>query len=203
MPDANSSILPELSMVRGGVSAPARDPGALIRAIAASQDRAAFTDLFEWYAPRIKAVLMRSGTTRDVAEEIAQEVLLTVWLKAAYYDPNRSSPQAWIYTIARNLLVDRYRGDRRAMRLRAHYRVLESNEGLSPHEVLDAAEREQKLLIALGQLSEAQKQVVQLSFDEGCAHGKIADVLGLPLGTVKSRLRLALNRLRELLGNPR
>jgi RNA polymerase sigma-70 factor, ECF subfamily len=204
MPVANSSILPELPMVRGSSdSAPAPDPDSMIRAIAASQDRAAFTDLFKWYAPRIKTVLMRTGTSREVAEEIAQEVLLTVWLKAAYYDPDHSSPQAWIYTIARNLLVDRYRGDRRAMRLRAHYHVLESNEAPSPHDVLDAAEREQKLLIALGQLSEAQKQVVQLSFDEGCAHGKIADVLGLPLGTVKSRLRLALNRLRELLGHPR
>jgi RNA polymerase sigma-70 factor, ECF subfamily len=77
----------------------------MIRAIAASQDRAAFTDLFKWYAPRIKTVLMRTGTSREVAEEIAQEVLLTVWLKAAYYDPDRYSPQGWIYTIARNLLA--------------------------------------------------------------------------------------------------
>jgi RNA polymerase sigma-70 factor, ECF subfamily len=196
------SILPEIPMIGGSDSAQGPDPDALIRAIAASQDRSAFAVLFKWYAPRVKSMLMRIGTSREVAEEIAQEVLLTVWLKAAYYDPDRSGPQAWIYTMARNLLIDRYRGDRRAMRLRAHYHVLESNEAPVPDDLLNAAERERKLLIALGQLSEAQKRVLQLSFVEGCAHGKIAEVLGLPLGTVKSRLRLALNRLRELLGHP-
>src|SRR5580692_9874589 len=82
-----------------------------IRAIALRQDRAAFASLFEFFAPRIKAMLMRSGATADAAEDVAQEALLTVWRKAAYFTPERASAAAWIFTIARNLRIDRLRGD--------------------------------------------------------------------------------------------
>ena len=92
-----------------------------IRAIALRQDRTAFASLFDFFAPRIKAMLMRSGATADAAEDVAQEALLMVWRKAAYFDAGRASAAAWIYTIARNLRVDRLRGDKRA----AQYAPLE------------------------------------------------------------------------------
>ena len=171
-----------------------------IRAIALRQDRAAFASLFEFFAPRIKGMLMRSGATADAAEDLAQEALLMVWRKAPYFDPGRASAAAWIYTIARNLRVDRLRGDKRA----AQYAPLEMAEPESPEnpdDMLNASERGERVRGALSKLSQDQIRVVQLSFFEGRAHGDIAALLDLPLGTVKSRVRLAMTRLRNLLGD--
>lgn len=170
-----------------------------IAAIAASQDRTAFAALFEFYAPRIKGMLTRMGTPADTAEDMAQETLLTVWRKASYFDPARASASAWIYTIARNLRVDRLRGDRRA-KLYAALEPAEREPPEAPDHALDAAERDQRVRVALKELSPEQVRVVELSFFEGRAHGDIAALLNLPLGTVKSRVRLAMTRLRNLLG---
>jgi RNA polymerase sigma-70 factor (ECF subfamily) len=171
-----------------------------IRAIALRQDRTAFASLFDFFAPRIKAMLMRSGATADAAEDVAQEALLMVWRKAAYFDAGRASAAAWIYTIARNLRVDRLRGDKRA----TQYALLEMavpEPPESPDDVLNASERSERVRGALKQLSQDQIRVVQLSFFEGRPHGDIAALLDLPLGTVKSRVRLAMTRLRNLLGD--
>jgi RNA polymerase sigma-70 factor, ECF subfamily len=175
------------------------DPVQWLRAIAAERDRAAFAALFEYYAPRIKAMLMRGGATAEAAEDIAQETLLTIWRKAAQYDPNRAGASAWIYTIARNLRIDRLRRDQRT-KLVAVYETIEREEPERPDELIDVSEREQRVRDALRELPEEQVRVVQLSFVEGRAHGDIAKLLDLPLGTVKSRLRLAMGRLRKLLG---
>ena len=172
----------------------------LIGAIAARQDRTAFAALFEFYLPRIKTLLMRMGATAEAAEDIAQETLLTVWRKAAYYDPNRASASAWIYAIARNLRIDRLRRDKRS-RLHALYELAEAEGPERPDELLDDIERDRRVHAALGRLSDEQLRVVQLAFFEGRAHGAIAGLLDIPLGTVKSRLRLAMGRLRESLGD--
>jgi RNA polymerase sigma-70 factor (ECF subfamily) len=174
--------------------------GQWIAAIAASQDRAAFAALFEFYAPRIKGMLMRVGTPADAAEDMAQETLLMVWRKAGYFDPARASAAAWMYTIARNLRVDRLRGEGRA-KLYAALEPGEHEAPESPDRALDAAERDQRVRTALKALSPEQVRVVELSFFEGRAHGDIAALLNLPLGTVKSRVRLAITRLRNLLGD--
>ncbi len=180
-------------------AAPPADAGAWIVAIAARADRGAFASLFEFYAPRIKAMLMRSGASSDTAEDLAQETLLSVWRKAAQYDPQRASAAAWVFTIARNLRTDRLRQEQRAQ-LFALNEMVEPNEGEDPHDILDGSERQSRVRAALAELPEEQIRVVQLSFVEGRAHGDIAKLLDLPLGTVKSRLRLAMNRLRHLLG---
>jgi RNA polymerase sigma-70 factor, ECF subfamily len=182
-----------------GEAAVEQNPADWIGAIAARQDRAAFAALFGFYAPRIKALLTRMGATAEAAEDIAQETLLTVWRKATQYDPDRASASAWVYTIARNLRIDRLRQDKRA-KLFALYEAVESDEPERPDGLLDSAEREQRVRTALGELPAEQVRVVQLSFFEGSAHGDIARLLNLPLGTVKSRLRLAMSRLRHLLG---
>jgi RNA polymerase sigma-70 factor (ECF subfamily) len=172
----------------------------LIGAVAARQDRRAFAALFEFYVPRIKTLLVRMGATAEVAEDIAQETLLTVWRKAAYYDPNRASASAWIYAIARNLRIDRLRRDQRS-RLHALYELVEAEGPERPDELLDDVERDHRVRFALEQLSDEQLRVVQLAFFGGRAHGAIAALLDIPLGTVKSRLRLAMSRLREFLGD--
>jgi RNA polymerase sigma-70 factor (ECF subfamily) len=171
-----------------------------IGAIAQRGDRAAFANLFGFYAPRIKAMLMRIGAGNEVAEDIAQETLLTIWRKAALFDPARASASAWVYAIARNLRVDRLRRDQRAKAF-ALYEAAEAVEAERPDGALDVAECEARVRAAMQELPEEQAHVVKLSFFESKAHGDIARTLNLPLGTVKSRLRLAMGRLRTLLGD--
>jgi RNA polymerase sigma-70 factor, ECF subfamily len=178
----------------------AKSPADWIAAIAQQQDRAAFASLFEFYAPRIKTMLTRLGAAADTAEDVAQETLLTVWRKASYFDPARASASAWIYTIARNLRIDRLRDDKRA-KLYAPYEMVEPEAPVGPDSALNATERDERVHAALKQLSAEQVRVLQLSFFEGRAHGDIAALLDLPLGTVKSRVRLAMTRLRQLLGD--
>ena len=117
-----------------------------------------------------------------------------------YFDPARASASAWIFTIARNLRIDRLRGDNRA-KLYAPYEMVEPEGPENPDSALNAAERDERVRAALKELSQEQVRVVQLSFFEGRAHGDIATLLNLPLGTVKSRVRLAMARLRNLLGD--
>jgi RNA polymerase sigma-70 factor (ECF subfamily) len=116
------------------------------------------------------------------------------------FDPARGSASAWIYAIARNLRVDRLRQDQRAKAL-ALYETAETAEAEDPDEPLSAAERERRVRAAMRELPGEQAEVVKLSFFEGRAHGDIARLLRLPLGTVKSRLRLAMARLRNCLGD--
>jgi RNA polymerase sigma-70 factor, ECF subfamily len=176
------------------------EPAQLIIAIAQRRDRTAFASLFGLYAPRIKAMLMRMGEGAEVAEDIAQETLLTIWRKAEQYDPARASVSAWVYAIARNLRIDRLRRAQRATAVTL-YETAEIGEAEGPDGSLDAAERDRRVRMAMQELPEAQATVVKLSFFEGRAHGDIAECLKLPLGTVKSRLRLAMSRLRNLLGD--
>jgi RNA polymerase sigma-70 factor (ECF subfamily) len=179
---------------------PAAHAGQWIVAIAQREDRAAFAALFDFYAPRLKSMLIRMGISAEAAEDLAQDTLLAVWRKAALYDPQRATASAWIYAIARNLRIDRLRRDQRA-KLFAIYEALEEAEGPErPDDSLDTAQDEARVRTALAALPAEQIRVVQLSFFEGRAHGDIARILGLPLGTVKSRIRLAVNRLRSLLG---
>jgi len=177
------------------------DPSALIRAIADRGDRTAFAALFELYAGRIKAWLMRTGASGELAEDIAQETLLTIWRKARSYDPARANASAWIFAIARNARIDRFRRERRAEQRPDIYELMEPEEAERPDSILDAAEREQQVQSAIAQLSGEQLTVIRLSFFEGRPHAEIAERLDLPLGTVKSRLRLAMKHLRTLLGD--
>ena len=171
----------------------------LVQAVAARQDRAAFVTLFEFYAPRVKTMLMRTGTEASLAEDIAQETLLTVWRKAASYDRARAGVAAWIFTIARNLRIDHARRNR-GVPAETLYEVLSLDaEPAHPDATLIAEERDTSVHNAMRSLSDDQARVVRLSFFEDKPHAEIARLLNLPLGTVKSRLRLAMTRLRERL----
>lgn len=171
------------------------DANVLIVAIARSGDRAAFAALFDHFAPRVKGLLMRSGTPAELAEEVAQETLLTVWRKAALFDPTKASASTWIATIARNLRIDIARQETRS-RLSQVYEILDEEAPEQPDTTLSGAERDARVRVAMTQLSADQYRVVELAFLEGFSHQDVARRLAIPLGTVKSRLRLALSHLR-------
>jgi RNA polymerase sigma-70 factor, ECF subfamily len=177
------------------------DPAHWLAAIAARRDRAAFASLFGFYAPRIKGFLMRAGTAAEIAEEIAQEAMLSVWRKADTFDASRASVSTWIYAIARNQRIDRRRHERGVAGAAAEvlYESLRSEESERPDASLEWAERDDRVRLALRELPDEQIAVVRLSFFEDKPHGDIARILGIPLGTVKSRLRLAMAKLRERL----
>nr|WP_245263386.1 sigma-70 family RNA polymerase sigma factor [Azorhizobium doebereinerae] len=170
----------------------------MILAIAAHGDREAFAALFKHFAPRLKTFLMRSGLSATAAEEIAQETMLSVWRKAAYFDPAKAGAATWIFTIARNLKIDALRRERPVAQL-------PSDADETPDEAPDGEalvltqEREAKVRAALAALSAEQAHIVRLSFFQDKPHVQIAAELGIPLGTAKSRVRLALTRLRTLL----
>ncbi|MFG1279614.1 sigma-70 family RNA polymerase sigma factor [Xanthobacter autotrophicus] len=171
---------------------------ALVVAIARSGDREAFALLFRHFAPRVKAFLMRSGLAANTAEELAQETLLTVWRKASYFDPTRAAASTWIFTIARNLSIDMKRRERNMGTVDLDA-VDEEADETSGETILMSAEREARVRAALAKLSEEQATIVRLSFFQEKPHSQIAQELGIPLGTAKSRVRLALSRLRTLL----
>ncbi|WP_393982301.1 sigma-70 family RNA polymerase sigma factor [Xanthobacter nonsaccharivorans] len=174
------------------------DMSALIVAIATRADRDAFARLFRHFAPRLKAFLMKGGLSANAAEELAQETMLTVWRKATYYDPARAAASTWIFTIARNLSIDLKRRERYGDTARVEMQDEEVDE-TSGETILMSQERDARVRAALAKLSEEQATIVRLSFFQEKPHSQIAQELGIPLGTAKSRVRLALSRLRTLL----
>jgi len=168
----------------------------LLQRIAQRADRQAFAELFQSYAPRVKAYMMRQGADANTAEELAQETLLTVWRKAALYSDEKGSATTWIFTIARNLRIDRLRRELVYQELPGGREEEASTDEL-PDEAVTARERQERVRAALALLPEDQHEVVSLSYLEGLSHSEIADRLGLPLGTVKSRMRLAYQKIRE------
>ena len=172
-----------------------------LRAVVAHGDNSAFVTLFNYYAPRVKTYMRRLGASHDLAEELAQEVMLTVWHKAGTYDPSKAAVNTWIFTLARNLRIDAIRRARRAEFL-ASDPVFLPDPVAPPDAGLDVAEAEERMQAALCELPREQAVIIGLAFYEGKSHGQIADELAIPLGTVKSRLRLAYQRIRTALAGP-
>ncbi|TCT06926.1 sigma-70 family RNA polymerase sigma factor [Aquabacter spiritensis] len=177
---------------------PTAELGRLIGVIAAQRDREAFTQVYRHYAPRLKSFFLRGGMAANMAEELAQETMLQVWRKAYLFDPARAGPGTWIFTIAKNLRIDALRRQRVATDDDADLADA-PDDAPSGEAVLLASEREARVRSALASLSAEQAKIVQLSFFGDKAHAEIARELGIPLGTVKSRVRLALGKLRALL----
>jgi RNA polymerase sigma-70 factor (ECF subfamily) len=168
-----------------------------LRAIAETGDRVAFVALFGQFAPRVKSYLLRLSLPPAQAEEMTQDVMLAVWRKAAQFDATTTGAAAWIFTIARNLRVD---AARRAALARPGEDVPEYLEPTLPVDAeLDHARRANRLRQALETLPPEQAEVVRLAFFDDRPHAEIERRLGIPLGTVKSRLRLAMARLRAQL----
>lgn len=174
------------------------DANALVAAIAERADRNAFTTLFETFAPRVKSFMMRRGLSAQAAEDIAQEALLAVWRKAAGFSVERGNAATWIFTIARNAAIDRQRREREVQMPEAR-EVEEVDSIASIETMIITSEQAACLRRALTALSPEQHLIVKLAFFEDQPHSDLALQLGIPLGTVKSRIRLAIARLRLLL----
>lgn len=172
---------------------------ALVRAIAEHRDRCAFGELFQWAAPRLRAWLRRRGAPDTQVDELLQEIMLTVWRQAERYDPARASVAAWIFTLARNKHVDRVRRERRPPP--AWHEVHGGQGEPSPHRLTAALRQRERLLAAVAQLPEDQAAVIRSTFLDEQSQRETAAAHGVPLGTVKSRTRLAFGRLRAMLSS--
>jgi RNA polymerase sigma factor (sigma-70 family) len=170
----------------------------LADAVATRRDQAAFAELFDFFAPRLKSFLMRQKLSASEAEEIVQEVMIVLWHKADLYDATRSSLSTWLFRVARNRRIDRAR--------RTANRKLDEKDPLllptappAPDELVEHGDREEIVRAALAKLPVDQVKLIQMAFFFGQSHSEIASATGLPLGTVKSRIRLAFGKLRSLL----
>lgn len=180
----------------GGVSNPAVF-AAWVADVAERRDREAFTRLFDHFAPRLNAYLMRLGTDSALAEEIVQDVMSTLWRKAQLFDPAKSSLSTWLYRIARNRRIDLARRERGEFD--PEEPMLQPAATPDLDKLMDVQQRDEAVHTALLTLPPEQLDLVKLAFFEGLSHSQISDVTGVPLGTVKSRIRLAFTRLRRML----
>jgi RNA polymerase sigma-70 factor (ECF subfamily) len=187
----------ELQAERSPVRARTDEHARWLQAVALDRDRAAFSRLFEYFAPRLKAYLMRAGAPAGAAEDFAQDAMLTVWRKADLFDPSRAGAATWIFTIARNRRLDVLRREGRQAILPEFDLI--PDEPDRPDQLLSDAEEAARLKEAMRQLSPDQMTVLRLAFFKGDAHSEIARALDLPLGTVKSRIRKAMIKLRLIL----
>lgn len=207
---AGQTIIAEIDVRTGGIAtrmttAPmdASSPDGAAHAmnlIARDKDKAAFKALFQHFAPRVKAYMLKLGTENSLADELAQETLLMVWRKAEQFDRSKAAPSTWIFTIARNLRIDAFRKlNRPELDPEDPALVPEAEEAADDR--VGRLERAGIIREALKDLSEEQAEVIRLSFFEDKSHSVISEELGVPLGTVKSRLRLAFGRIRKRLGD--
>ncbi len=172
------------------------DFAGLIEKIAETKDRDAFAALFAHFAPRLKGYLLRLGASDGQAEEVLQEALLTVWRKAHLFDRKKAAASTWIFTIARNRRIDILR-KRKFPEIDAEDPSLVPDAPRPPDEEVIGAREGEAVRLALEKLPDEQRELVRLAFYNGWSHSKIAEDTNLPLGTVKSRLRLAFSRLRN------
>lgn len=182
------------------MSDPSNQPDAQLLARIATGDKAAFAEIFNRYAVRIKAFIMRGGTVSDDADEIAQEVLVTVWRKAHQFDETKAGASTWIFAIARNRRID-------LIRRRARPEPDPEDPLFQPAaeptgiEALSAQQMADRVREGVAQLPADQRMVVRAAFYDGLSHAEIATLFDLPLGTVKSRIRLSFKHLRGVLGD--
>ena len=169
----------------------------LIEAVALRRDREAFAQLFSYFAPRLKAWLIKSGATPGAAEDFAQDAMLTVWRKADLFDARKARAATWIFTIARNRRLDMLRRDARPLPVPEIELTEQTVE--RPDDLLVLSEDAERVRDALSRLKPDQVEVLRLAFFMDSPHSEIARQLDLPLGTVKSRIRNAMIKLRLLL----
>lgn len=169
----------------------------LVSRVRETKDREAFASLFRHFAPRVKAFLMKSGANEGLAEECTQEVMATLWTKAHMFDPSRASVSTWVFTIARNRKIDALRRMKRP-----EPEDLPWGPEAEPDQadVMTLRQESEKLAEAIASLPEKQRDLIQRAYFGDLSHAQIAEETGLPLGTIKSRIRLALERLRHVMG---
>lgn len=174
----------------------------LIFAIANGRDRSAFKQLFDEFAPRVKSFAMRMGAEPRQAEDLAQDVMLTVWRRAEQFNPAKAGVSTWIFAIARNRRIDLLRREKRP-EFDASDPAWSAESEPRPDEALQVAREHARVHAALAELPKDQAAMLRLAFIEDKTHSAIAAELEMPLGTVKSRIRLAMDKMRLKLGSER
>lgn len=169
----------------------------LVHLVATRRDREAFARLFDHFVPRLEGYLLRTGLDSGTAEEVSQDVMVTLWHKAALFDPTKSSLTTWLYRVARNRRIDIARRDRLDFLDPNEPALTQIPEENGFDAALDGQRREDAVRNLMADLPPEQRDLVDLAFYTGLSHSEIAERTGLPLGTVKSRLRLAFSRLRR------
>tara|TARA_R110000787_G_scaffold285566_1_gene401647 strand:- start:2516 stop:3097 length:582 start_codon:yes stop_codon:yes gene_type:complete len=169
--------------------------------IAAEESREAFAELFEFFAPRVKGYMLRLGASESEAEELAQDVMVTVWRKAGMYDRRQASVSTWIFRVARNRRIDVQRRTNKPA-LEPDEPMLQPPAAEQPDAAVSRGQMEEQIRAQLATLPEEQLVLLQAAFYDGLSHSEIAQAFGLPLGTVKSRIRLAFARMRGGLDAP-
>lgn len=170
----------------------------LLLRVGSDRDKSAFEKLYEHFAPRLKSFLLRIGSDVSSAEEICQESMIMVWRRAETFNPDSAGASTWIFTIARNKRIDKLRKDNRPLPDLNDPSFFQMPVDKSD-DILERVEEEQKIKNALKNLPLEQAKLILSAYYEEKSHRKIADETNLPLGTVKSRIRLAINRLRSQL----
>lgn len=163
-------------------------------AVRDNRDRVAFGRLFDHFAPRLKAMMLRAGLRDGTAEDVVQDVMLAVWHKAGQFDPHRADAAGWIYGIARNRRIDMAR--RRPLAQPDEFPELESLEP-DADQIIALQQEARHLAEALARLAPEQAEALRAAYFDDVAHSRISEMTGLPLGTIKSRIRLGLERLRH------
>ena len=171
-------------------------------AIAQDRDRTAFEKLFAAFAPKVKSFAMRNGVGPELAEEVVQETFVRVWRKAEQFDPRKASASTWLYTIARNQRIDLLRKRHRPEPDFEDPAFIPEPEP-QPADVIVRNQEASRLRECISALSPEQQEVLKLSFMEELPHGEVAEKLGIPLGTVKSRIRLAMKHIKSEIGDIR
>jgi RNA polymerase sigma-70 factor, ECF subfamily len=174
------------------------DPEACIAKVAAG-DQAAFSTLYDLLAPSVFGVVRRVLRDPSQAEEVTQEVFVEIWRLAARFDPQRGSVRTWAVTIAHRRAVDRVRSEQ-AYRDRQLRSALDGDVASSPDDHALENEDRERAKAALGELSPVQREALEMAFYEGLTHVQIAERLDIALGTVKTRIRDGLIRLRAVMG---
>lgn len=174
----------------------------LLARVAGSQSRVAFRELFSHFAPRIKGFMIKSGANEELAEEIVQETMVTVWTKAGQFNPAKAGASTWIFTIARNKRIDIMRRINRPAP-DPEDPMFQPDPPISGEDFTQANEDQVRVRAALKHLPPEQAEIIRLSFFDSMTHSEIAAQLALPLGTVKSRLRLSFRKIRSALGDER
>jgi RNA polymerase sigma-70 factor (ECF subfamily) len=196
---AVTKIFPE-SETAAGVSA--MEAVDWLTLVAEKRDRNAFECLYGYFAPRIKSYMMRQGADEASADDLAQEAMVQIWRKAHRYDPQKAAVTTWIFRVARNLQIDRLR-KHKLHEVELSVETEHDDEGGGSHERFEKGPDADRLRALVGTLPEEQMDVIRLAFFEGLSHSEVSHHLSVPIGTVKSRLRLAFSKLRMGMGENR
>ncbi len=168
----------------------------LLGRVAEARDKQAFSELFTHYGPRLKSFMLRKGSPTEEAEDLVQETMIAVWRKAHLYASDKGSVTTWVYTVARNLRIDRYRRNG-AVHLTGLDDYDEAADDTPSDDVVNRSQEDSLVRAALAELPGEQSEILRLSYIQDMPQSEIAEKLNIPLGTVKSRMRLAYRRMRR------